>query len=135
MGNKPDTPTILQRALEIARAQAGVRPMTAAEVAAYINEVAKSLDDVMAPEKAKPVPIMNPRSSIGETYVTCLECGKRFRMMSARHLKKHGLTAKEYKAKWGLKKDVALAAKSLVRMRRRQMDEMRLWERTGSKGE
>ena len=35
---------IMQQALEIARAQAGVRPMTAAEVASYVSEVAHALE-------------------------------------------------------------------------------------------
>ncbi len=56
--------------------------------------------------------------------------------MGNRQLKTHGLTAKEYKAKWGLKKTTSLAAKSLVRMRRKKMQEMRLWERkNGGLGE
>ena len=52
--------------------------------------------------------------------------------MTIRHLRLHGLTAKGYKAKWGIKKDVSLAAKSLVRMRRKKMQEMRLCERKGN---
>ena len=124
---------IMQQALEIARAQAGVRAMTAAEVAAYVSELAQTLENAMCPEEAKQTPAVDPKNSIGESYVTCLECGKKFKVMGNRHLKTHGLTAKEYKAKWGLKKGVSLAAKSLVRMRRKKMQDMRLWERKGTK--
>ena len=119
----------MQQALEIARAQAGVRAMTAAEVAAYVSELMQTLESVMNPEEAKPTPAVDPRNSIGESYVTCLECGKKYKVIGDRHLKNHGLTTEEYKEKWGLKKDVSLAAKSLVRMRRKKMLEMRLWER------
>lgn len=124
---------IMQQALEIARAQAGVRAMTAAEVAAYVSELTQTLESAMCPEEAKQTPAVDPKNSIGESYVTCLECGKKFKVMGNRHLKTHGLTAKEYKAKWGLKKGVSLAAKSLVRMRRKKMQDMRLWERKGTK--
>ena len=124
---------IMQQALEIARAQAGVRAMTAAEVAAYVSELTQTLESAMCPEEAKQTPAVDPKNSIGESYVTCLECGKKFKVMGNRHLKTHGLTAKEYKAKWGLKKGVSLAAKSLVRMRRKKMLDMRLWERKGTK--
>ncbi|HIW00938.1 MAG TPA: MucR family transcriptional regulator [Candidatus Desulfovibrio intestinipullorum] len=123
----------MQQALEIARAQAGVRAMTAAEVAAYVSELTQTLESAMCPEEAKQTPAVDPKNSIGESYVTCLECGKKFKVMGNRHLKTHGLTAKEYKAKWGLKKGVSLAAKSLVRMRRKKMQDMRLWERKGTK--
>ena len=83
----------------------------------------------MNPEEAKPSPAVDPKSSIGESYVTCLECGKKYKVIGNRHLKSHGLTTESYKEKWGLKKDVSLAAKSLVRTRRKKMLDMRLWER------
>lgn len=123
---------IMQQALEIARAQAGVRPMTAAEVAAYVNELVQSLEAVIVPDEAKSAPAVDPRNSIGESSVTCLECGKKYKVMGNRHLRSHGLTVKEYKVKWGIKKSTSLAAKSLVRMRRKKMLEMRLWERKGT---
>ena len=120
---------IMQQAIEIARAQAGVRPMTAAEIASYVSELVQTLGNVMNPEEAKPSPAVDPKSSIVESYVTCLECGKKYKVIGNRHLKSHGLTTESYKEKWGLKKDVSLAAKSLVRTRRKKMLDMRLWER------
>ena len=120
---------IMQQAIEIARAQAGVRPMTAEEIASYVSELVQTLGNVMNPEEAKPSPAVDPKSSIGESYVTCLECGKKYKVIGNRHLKSHGLTTESYKEKWGLKKDVSLAAKSLVRTRRKKMLDMRLWER------
>ena len=124
---------IMQQALEIARAQAGVRPMTAAEVAVYVNEVAMALENTIEGKDVVCAPAVDPKRSIGESYVTCLECGRKFKVMTSRHLSAHGLTAKEYKEKWGIRKDVSLTAKGLVRMRRRKMQEMRLWERKGGK--
>ncbi len=127
---------ILQQALEIARAQAGVRPMTATEVAAYVTDVAQALQARFEGDGVDGgAPAADPKRSVGETYVTCLECGKKFKVLTIRHLKTHGLTARDYKAKWGLKKDVSLAAKGLVRLRRKKMQEMRLWERRTGRGE
>lgn len=125
---------ILQQALEIARAQAGVRPMTAAEIATYVAEVAQALESALFEEETPPpAPAVDPRRSIGETSVICLECGRKFKVLTLRHLKTHDLSPKEYKAKWGLRKDLPLTSRSLVRMRRRKMKEMRLWERRGQK--
>ncbi len=70
---------IIQQALEIARAQAGVRPMTAAEVAAYVNEVAQALESTIEGDGCASSPAIDPKRSIGESYVTCLECGKKLR--------------------------------------------------------
>lgn len=106
--------------------------MTAAEIASYVSELVQTLGNVMNPEEAKPSPAVDPKSSIGESYVTCLECGKKYKVIGNRHLKSHGLTTESYKEKWGLKKDVSLAAKSLVRTRRKKMLDMRLWERKGA---
>ncbi len=120
---------ILKQALEIARAQAGVRPMQANEVAEYISSLVQSLQGFAEPEVCKAAPAVDPKNSITETYAICLECGKKFKVIGNRHLKSHGLSVKEYKEKWGLKKGTSLAAKSLVRQRRKKMQEMRLWER------
>ncbi len=120
---------LIKQALEIARAQAGVRPMTASEVATYVNELVQNLQGVVEPDETKASPTVDPKNSITETYAICLECGKKFKVIGNRHLKAHGLTVKEYKDKWGLKKGTSLAAKSLVRQRRKKMQEMRLWER------
>ena len=54
---------IMQQALEIARAQAGVRPMTAAEVAAYVSELTQTLESAMCPEEAKQTPAVDPKKS------------------------------------------------------------------------
>jgi predicted transcriptional regulator len=49
--------------------------------------------------------------------------------LTRKHLAQHGLTPDEYRAKHGMKKGTALAAKSLVRERRKKMKDMKLWER------
>jgi predicted transcriptional regulator len=72
------------------------------------------------------------KKSIKERSVVCMECGKTFKILSAKHLALHGLDAKSYREKWGLKKGTALAAKSLQRDRRNKMKEMKLWERRGA---
>lgn len=69
------------------------------------------------------------RKSIKEKSVTCLECGKTFKILTKRHLASHGLDMASYKEKWGLKKDVPLVCKSLQRERRRKMKDIRLWEK------
>lgn len=120
-----------KQALEIARAQAGVRSMTAAEIAAYVSELVKELDGTVNADESTG-PNIDPKKSVGEGSVICLECGKKYKVLSIRHLRLHGMTAKEYKAKWGLKKGTPLIAKGLVRRRRKKMQEMRLWERRGN---
>lgn len=120
-------------ALEIARAQAGVRVMTEDEIATFIQKLAQSIRAVaegeISCESDGAELAEEARKSIKEKSVTCLECGKTFKILTKRHLAMHGLDMASYKEKWGLKKDAPLVCKSLQRERRRKMKDMRLWEK------
>ena len=124
----------MKQALEIAKAQAGVRPMTSEQFIAYAKEIAQGLQNaasgiVSAPED-EPAAV-NGKASIKERSVTCLVCDKSFKVLGKRHLLSHGLTPAEYREKFGLKKGTPLIAKGLARARREKMKSMKLWERIG----
>jgi predicted transcriptional regulator len=69
-------------------------------------------------DSGKPM-TMDPRASIQEDKVTCLECGLEFRQLTANHLQSHQLTPREYKRKWGFPQKQPLAARVLTRLRSR----------------
>lgn len=123
------------QALAITKAQAGVRSMSAEEIVTYINDLVRAIrstldknteDDGQAEEKVD-TEGLDPRKSIRENSVTCLECGQKFKMITKRHLRIHNLTPEEYKEKWGFRKNSSLACKSLQRMRRQKMKDMHIW--------
>ncbi len=128
---------IMQQALNITRAQAGVRPMSASEVAAYAAEIAKGIRTILESEPEEEdfesgentAPACDPKRSIKENSIICLEYGRSFRVLTIRHLRTHGLDARTYKEKYGFKKNTPLACKSLIRVRRKKMNDMRLWTR------
>ena len=129
----------MKEALEIAKAQAGVRPMTAEEFMAYVKEIAqgllgvavtKELDDYF---ESHPFPVEDAKKSIKERSVTCLVCGKSFKVLGKKHLALHGLTPNTYREKFGLKKGTPLICKALVKERRAKMKDMKLWERSAEK--
>lgn len=76
----------LKEALEITRAQAGVRVMTEEEIAAFIQKVAQGIRAVA--EGEAPVELdsaemaLEARKSVKEKSVTCLECGKSFKILT-----------------------------------------------------
>ena len=123
----------LKEALEIAKAQASVRVMKEEELAAFVHKVAQGIRAVA--ESEQPVEqnreemALEGRKSVKERSVTCLECGKNFKVLTKRHLATHGMSTDNYREKWGLKKGTALVSKALQRERRKKMNDMKLWER------
>ena len=121
-------------ALEIVKAQASVRTMTDEEITSMVRRLAAGIRDIsgdVLEGEAEQVVDMDPKKAVKEKSVTCLECGKSFKVITKKHLATHGLTPEEYKAKHGYKKSMPLVCKSLQRDRRKKMKNMRLWEKKG----
>ncbi len=122
----------LKQALEIVKAQATIRPMSEEEMMSMVAKLAASLRGVVAhnPEtmnKGQLESAVDPKKAIKERSVTCLECGKIFKVLTKKHLATHDLTPEEYREKWGYKKGTALIAKALSKARKKKMQEMQLW--------
>ena len=60
-------------------------------------------------ESEKPQPAVSIRKSITPDFLISLEDGKKYKTLK-RHLGKLGLTAEEYRAKWGLPADYPMVA-------------------------
>ncbi len=125
--------SLYELAAEIVAAQAGAAKLSAEEINALINQTYESLKKVKADEEGVPAeeatPAMSPKDSIKQNSVTCLECGKKFKILTKRHLKDHGLTPKEYKAKYGFMARQPLSAKSLSTKRRKVAKDQNLGQR------
>ena len=125
----------LKQALELARAQASVRVMTEEEITKFVAILAAKLRSLAAGQEVEvtsgacEVSAEDIKKSVKEKSVTCLECGKSFKILTKRHLALHGLTSEEYRAKYGMKKNAPLVCKTLQRERRKKMAEMQLWEK------
>ena len=124
----------VKQALEIVKAQASVRNMTEEEINSMIKSLSegiqKASQEVAEPQaEQEQQPAADPKKAIREKSILCLECGKSFKVITKKHLEKHGLTPEEYKAKWGYKKNQSLVCKSLARERKKKMQEMELWKK------
>lgn len=125
----------LKEALELVKAQASVRVMSEEEITTMVRRLSTNLRsfsdqyDVAADEPVVVELQGDPRKSLKEKSVTCLECGKTFKIITRKHLSTHGLDAVTYREKWGLKKDTPLVCKGLQRERRKKMKDMKLWEK------
>jgi predicted transcriptional regulator len=62
-------------------------------------------------------PAVSIKRSVTRDYVICLDCGSRWKMLK-RHLSTaHGITAEEYRARWGLPRDYPLIAPAYAERR------------------
>jgi len=120
--------TLTQLAADIVAAQASHVSMSADEMDSALKKIFEALnhlksleemvteeavDDKLARLRAKPM------RSIQKNYVINLEDGSKYRQLTAKTLAKFGLTAKEYRKKWGFPARQALSAKSLSARRRK----------------
>ncbi len=124
----------LKEALDIVKAQASVRIMAEDEIISMVRRLSSDIKNVAEGESCVEELVSadvqsDPRKSIKEKSITCLECGKTFKILPRKHLASHGLDAVEYREKWGLKKDTPLVCKGLQRERRKKMKDMKLWEK------
>lgn len=120
----------VKQALQIVKAQAGFRVMSEDEISSMIRALAAVVQGVSQGESAAPVvEVEKVSGKAGEKSITCLECGKSFKLITRRHLATHGLDLADYRAKWDYPKDFPLVCKSLQRARRKKMKDMKLWEK------
>lgn len=127
----------IKEALEIVKAQASVRNMTEDEITSMVRRLADGIRGIsggQAPVEYAQEPVGDPKKMIKEKSITCMECGKSFKILTRKHLGLHNLSAEEYCAKYGLKKGSPLVCKSLQRERRKKMKDMKLWEKRVKKG-
>lgn len=128
---------LLELAVEIVQSQASMSKMTGEEIEAALIRTYNALHKIQRAEvEGRPIAMdgepgegaagrseacmqADPRASIQEDKVACLECGSEYRQLTANHLKTHQLTPKEYKRKWGFPLKQSLAAKSLTKLRSR----------------
>jgi predicted transcriptional regulator len=69
------------------------------------------------------------RQSITRHSITCLECGEHVKQLTARHLRRHNLDARSYRAKYGIPRTQPLSARATAARRRQIASTVRPWEK------
>ncbi|MCK5505790.1 MAG: MucR family transcriptional regulator [Thermodesulfovibrionia bacterium] len=122
--------SLVEMAAAIIQSQSSSKAMTTDEVTFALQTTFKALQDLqadevkfategIATERTGSAPDISPEKSIQKNKIICLECGQEFRMLSPKHLKSHGLTGREYRAKHGFSLRQPLCAKSLSERRKK----------------
>ena len=93
---------------------AGELPNLIAEVHAALNRIGGAAEPAVVD---KPKPAVNPKRSVHDEYIICLEDGKKFKSLK-RHLATHyNMTPDEYREKWGLDATYPMVAPSYAAAR------------------
>ena len=120
--------SLTQMAADIVAAQASHVSMSADEMDAALKKVFEALKEIKVIEETPAGEAVddelarlraNPMKSIQRTYVINLEDGSKYKQLTAKTLAKFGLTAREYRKKWGFTARQPLSAKSLSAKRRK----------------
>jgi predicted transcriptional regulator len=102
-----------------------LQKMKLAEDGGLLLDQAKPLEEPAEQVTEK----MDPKQSIQEDKVVCLECSVEMKQLTAKHLGSHGLSIREYKKKHGFPQRQSLSAKSLSKARSKAAKKRGLPER------
>ncbi len=113
--------SLMTMTAEIAGAYLSRNRVQQTEVAGLVTAIHGALDSLAtgAPEKTPgaTTPAVPVKKSVTDTYIVCLEDGKRLKMLK-RYLRTHfDLSPEQYRAKWGLPHDYPMVAPAYARQR------------------
>ncbi|MGD9913855.1 MAG: MucR family transcriptional regulator [Rhizobiaceae bacterium] len=122
--------TLIELTADVVAAYVSNNSVAAGDLAGLILEVHAALgragNGADAAAADKPKPAVNPKKSITDDYIICLEDGKKFKSLK-RHLMTHyNLTPEQYREKWGLDANYPMVAPNYALARSNLAKEMGL---------
>lgn len=123
---------LVEMAVEIVQNMVMNEPMSAEEVQKSLKVLFQTLmelkqaeesgqQELLVQEPILPEGLSTPFDSIQDNYVICLECGAKFKQLTANHLRtQHKMTPAEYRQKWGFSPKQTLSARFLSEIRKDQ---------------
>ncbi|UUP18892.1 MucR family transcriptional regulator [Nitratireductor thuwali] len=107
---------LIELTADVVAAYVSNNPVPASELPNLIADVHSALGRVNRtseqPPAEKQKPAVNPKRSVHDDFIICLEDGKKFKSLK-RHLMTHyGLTPEQYREKWGLDANYPMVAPS-----------------------
>ena len=137
MENVGQNDLLAELTADVVSAYVSNNPVPAGELPGLISEIHLALGKTLGGQaeevQEKPKPAVNPKRSVTEDYIICLEDGQKFKSLK-RHLMSHyGMTPEEYREKWGLAADYPMVAPSYAAQRSKLAREMGLGRKRGPK--
>lgn len=105
---------LIELTADVVAAYVSNNPVPAADLPTLIADIHAALGRVGTVVEAAPVerqkPAVNPKKSVHDDFIICLEDGKKFKSLK-RHLMTHyGLTPDQYREKWNLEPGYPMVA-------------------------
>ncbi|HET9459777.1 MAG TPA: MucR family transcriptional regulator [Sphingomicrobium sp.] len=112
--------TLLTLTADIVAAHVSNNSVAVNDLPNLIQNVHQALSGISARPGAeeKPEPKVSIRASIKPDSITCLECGKKQKMLKRHLMTNHGMTPADYRQKWGLSADYPMVAPNYAEQRR-----------------
>lgn len=112
---------LIELVAEVVSAYVSNNPVPVSELPNLIGSIHAALERLHAPPAQaaveKPRPAVNPKKSVHNDYLICLEDGKKFKSLK-RHLMTHyGLSPEAYREKWHLDADYPMVAPAYAEAR------------------
>lgn len=123
---------LLALTTEIVAAHVSNNTVAVGDLPQLINQVYQSLagiGKVVPPAAERPQPAVSVKRSVNPDYITCLEDGKKLKMLK-RHLKTaYDMSPEAYRERWGLAADYPMVAPNYAQQRSRLAKEIGLGTR------
>lgn len=121
MSNVNNAGSAVELTADVVSAYVSNNPIPASELPALIAQTHQALSVLASGQTVEQVapstPAVNPKRSVHNDYIICLEDGKKFKTLK-RHLMTHyGLTPEKYREKWNLDRSYPMVAPSYAATR------------------
>jgi predicted transcriptional regulator len=126
-----------EQVTEIVAAYVRRNAIAPSELPALIQEVSRSLAGLGQAPAAPPAsltPAVPIRRSVGAEAITCLDCGRKAKMLKRHLMTAHAMTVDEYRSRWSLPSDYPMVAKTYSARRSELAKSLGLGKRSGGRG-
>ena len=119
--NQASEDTLITLTADIVAAHVSNNSVAVNDLPNLIQNVHQALSGISAASSSdeKPEPKVSIRSSVKPDSITCLECGKKQKMLKRHLMTNHGMTPAEYRQKWSLSSDYPMVAPNYAEQRRK----------------
>ena len=125
------TDSTLSLATRITTSYLGNNRVARDELPALIGSLHEALTRLERGEEVRE-PAVPIDKSVKRNEISCLECGKGQKTLKRHLMSGHGLTADEYRARWGLGRDYPLVAPNYAKQRSEMAKKIGLGRKPGA---